>query len=523
MKKTIAISCLMIFVSFSQTQAQQDYRRISKAQLIDKIKGAWAGQMIGVAYGAPVEFRSNGKIIKDNLRGYENWTPDRLDNALSQDDVYVDVTFASVLDSLGLDATIAQFGEAFKKSRYALFHANAQARQNLNAGIPAGLSGSPKYNIHANDIDFQIESDFIGSMAPGLPQATNRFCNTVGRIMNYGDGLYGGMFIAGMYAAAFFENDPAEVVRKGLACIPAESKYAAVIRDVLQGAAHNPEDWTKTWQIIEDKWDRTDVCPGGVLKPFNIDASINGAYVAMGLLYGNKDLEKTMQIAVRCGQDADCNGSSAAGILGTILGIEHIPQKYKSHLPAIADKKFNNTNYSYNDIVSSTVKRACQVIQAAGGHVSEDYILVPFQKPKAPELEQWTMGKPNKIIPAKASAWHWTGLWNDKKDVVEWSNWYEGKTAQTPHDQEAQLTFTGTAVLLMGINSPSGGRADVYIDRKKVGMIDAWVPEDTHNDALWHIYGLENTSHTLTIKVRKDADNRSKGHEIEILAAATYQ
>ena len=36
------------------------------------------------------------------------------------------------------------------------------------------MSGHPKYNIHANDIDFQIEADFIGLMSPGLPQESNR-------------------------------------------------------------------------------------------------------------------------------------------------------------------------------------------------------------------------------------------------------------------------------------------------------------------------------------------------------------
>ena len=29
------------------------------------------------------------------------------------------------------------------------------------------MSGHPDYNVHANDIDFQIESDFIGLMTPG--------------------------------------------------------------------------------------------------------------------------------------------------------------------------------------------------------------------------------------------------------------------------------------------------------------------------------------------------------------------
>ena len=71
----------------------------------------------------------------------------------------------------GLDATTEQYGEAFRTSKYQLWHANAAARRLLDRGIKAPLSGHPKYNVHANDIDFQIESDFIGLMTPGLPQA----------------------------------------------------------------------------------------------------------------------------------------------------------------------------------------------------------------------------------------------------------------------------------------------------------------------------------------------------------------
>ena len=94
----------------------------------------------------------------------------------------------------------------------------------LNQGIKAPLSGHPKYNFHANDIDFQIEADFIGLMCPGLPRESNKYCDRVGRVMNYGDGLYGGMFVCGMYSAAFFESDPRKVVEAGLACIPREER-----------------------------------------------------------------------------------------------------------------------------------------------------------------------------------------------------------------------------------------------------------------------------------------------------------
>ena len=39
------------------TAAAPGEREISLADLRDKIEGGWAGQMIGVSFGAPTEFR----------------------------------------------------------------------------------------------------------------------------------------------------------------------------------------------------------------------------------------------------------------------------------------------------------------------------------------------------------------------------------------------------------------------------------------------------------------------------------
>src|SRR5262245_51912908 len=240
-------------------QRNDSPRKISRSILEDKIRGGWAGQMIGVSYGAPTEFRSNGKIIEGNLNGYLDWKVERNTNAITQDDLYVEMTFAEVMDRIGLNATTEQYGEAFKNSKYRLWHANASARRWLNQGVKAPWSGHPKYNLHANDIDFQIEADFIGMMTPGLPREANKYADRVGRVMNYGDGLYGGMFVSGMYAAAFFESDPRKVVEAGLASIPAESGYAKLVRDLLDwskqippepsGAESSNEAWKKAWQM----------------------------------------------------------------------------------------------------------------------------------------------------------------------------------------------------------------------------------------------------------------------------------
>jgi len=484
-------------------------RHLTRAVLQDKIKGGWAGQMIGVSYGAPTEFRAQGKILEGELK----WSPDRVENSIHQDDLYVEMTMAAVMDRLGLAATCEQFGEAFKDSKYGLWHANAAARRALNQGIKAPMSGHPRYNVHANDIDFQIEADFIGLMTPGLPRESDRFCDRVGRVMNYGDGLYGGMFVCGMYSAAFFENDPRKVVEAGLACIPARSTYAQLVRDLLAWSAQYPGDWRKVWQMVEDKWDKDDPCPDGALQPFNIDAKLNGAYIALGLVFGNGDFLKTMEIATRCGQDSDCNPSSAAGVLGVMLGYSRIPEEFKAGIGAIADTKFEFTDYSFNTICRFSLKSALDLIDKNGGQVTGDEITIPYQAPKPPKLEQWDPGIPDRKIGAKDSAWTWTGNWTEDK----------GAMLCRGAGGESTLKFNGVAVVLMGRLSQEGGRADVYLDGKKAGVADAYIVPNTHDDALWHTYGLKPGAHTVKIVTTGAADSRSKGQTVAIERAVVYR
>lgn len=491
-------------------------RRLSCAALEDKIRGGWAGQMIGVSFGAPTEFRFKGRTIDGSIA----WKPENVANAIDQDDLYVEMTFAEVMDRLGLDATTEQYGEMFKDSQYDLWHANAGARRLLNHGIKAPWSGHPKYNAHANDIDFQIESDFIGLMTPGLPQEANKYADRVGRVMNYGDGLYGGMFFGGMYAAAFFESDPRKVVEAGLASIPAGSGYAKVVREVLAWSARHPDDWKQTWRLVTDKWDRDDPCPDGALDSFNIDARLNGAYVALGLLYGRGDFARTLDVSTRAGQDSDCNPSSAAGILGVILGYERIPDEWKGGINRLAATKFRFTRYSFDEITQSTLKRALKVIEGAGGRVTPTEVLVPRQAPLAPALEQWLVDPPTARIAFGEPAWAWSGAWSDAKED-ERSPASTTKATEAA-GAEATLRFRGTGVTVAGRCSTQGGRADVYVDGEKVGEIDAYVPPRTHDNDYWHVTGLKSGPHTLRIVTRADKDRRSTGSQIGIERAVIY-
>ncbi|MGQ9576298.1 MAG: ADP-ribosylglycohydrolase family protein [Thermoguttaceae bacterium] len=372
-----------------------ELRRLPLRQYRDKMAAGWIGQMAGVGWGGPTEFRYVGQIIPENEM--PAWKPEMI-NQFHQDDLYVEMTFLRTLEQYGLDCSIRQAGIDFANSGYPLWHANRAGRDNLRAGIAPPDSGHPKFNAHADDIDYQIEADFSGLIAPGMPNTVIELGEKFGRLMNYGDGLYGGQFVGGMYAAAFFESEPVRLVEAGLRCIPENSQYAECIRDVLQWYRQEPEAWQKTWQKIEAKYNldplyRRASCMKG---KGNIDAKINGAYIVMGLLYGKGDLDQTIIISTRCGQDSDCNPSSAAGVIFTTVGMTRLPQKFTSAL----DRKtvFSHTAYDVDRLLAVSEKLARQAVVRAGGRIEQDpdqgeVFVIPVQQPKPSRLEQcWEPG-----------------------------------------------------------------------------------------------------------------------------------
>ena len=377
--------------------AGRNTRQISVHEYVDRMKAGWIGQMAGVGWGGPTEFRYKGAIIPDDAM--PQWKPSLI-NQFKQDDIYVEMTFLRTLELHGFDVSIRQAGIDFANSGYALWHANRAGRDNLRVGIAPPDSGHPQFNKHADDIDYQIEADYAGLIAPGMPNVAIQLGEKFGRLMNYGDGLYGGQFIGGMYAEAFFETDMVKIIEAGLRCIPGGSQYHECISDVLRWYREYPDDWTKTWQLVNEKYHLNEAyrrfsCSGATGE-FNIDAKINGAYIVMGLLYGEGDLDKTIIISTRCGQDSDCNPSNAGGILFTTIGFKRLPEKFKIALDPWG--KFSHTPYDFPTLVRVCEELAREAVVNCGGKVKTDdegneCLVIPVQKPRPTALEQcWAPG-----------------------------------------------------------------------------------------------------------------------------------
>ncbi|NLH16683.1 MAG: ADP-ribosylglycohydrolase family protein [Phycisphaerae bacterium] len=393
MRKMVMMA-MLVGIWVTSTGAAE-FRKLPVSQFVDKMKAGWIGQMAGVGWGGPTEFHWQGKI--GPASEMPQWKPEMI-NQFGQDDIYVEMTFLRTLELYGMDVSIRQAGIDFANSGYPLWHANKAGRDNLRKGIAPPDSGHPQFNSHADDIDYQIEADYAGLIAPGLPNVAIELGETFGRLMNYGDGLYGGQFMGGMYAEAFFETDCIRLVEAGLACIPDKSQYAECIRDVLAWYKANPNDWENCWQKIENKYQknpdyRKASCDKG---NFNIDAKINGAYIVVGLLFGNGDLDKTIIISTRCGQDSDCNPSSAAGILATTIGYAKLPDKFKSALNM--ESKFSHTPYNFPTLIAVCEKLVRQSVVRRGGKIEKDaagneVFVLPIETPKPSRFEQcWEPG-----------------------------------------------------------------------------------------------------------------------------------
>ncbi|MFP4057763.1 MAG: ADP-ribosylglycohydrolase family protein [Candidatus Brocadiia bacterium] len=383
---------LTVIVAWACAGGAGEFRRLPVADYLDKMKAGWVGQMVGVGWGGPTEFKFKGTLMPADRM--PQWHPRRV-NQFRQDDIYVEMTFLRSLEVHGLDVSRRQAGIDFANSAYPLWHANRAGRDNLRRGIAPPDSGHPKFNRHADDIDYQIEADYSGLIAPGLPGVAVELGEKFGRLMNYGDGLYGGQFVGGMYAEAFFEAEPRALVEAGLACIPAQSQYAECIRDVLRWHRQHPDDWEKTWELVNQKYHldpayRRFSC-SGPKGAFNIDAKINGAYIVMGLLYGQRDPDKTIIISTRCGQDSDCNPSNAGGVLFTTIGFRDLPARFTSALDP--QRTFSHTPYTFPRLLEVCEGLARQAVERAGGRVEKDaegreVFVIPVRQPRPSKLVQ---------------------------------------------------------------------------------------------------------------------------------------
>ena len=521
--------------------------KLSKKELRNKVLGAWVGKSYGAMMGEPMEFHAQGEIYEGSLDIQPEAPTTWLYN---EDDLYTNMAFLEIMRDKGLNASQSDFADVFRNSNFMLWHANGQARQNLLEGILPGLSGHPFYNPHADDIDFQIECDFIGIVSPGLSEAALEIADKVGHLMNYGDGYYAGAFLTALYSYAYIETDRVKMIQMALKAIPVESNYAKIIKDILAWYAEEPKNWRATWQKVEDKWNY-DLCPWAKSDPlplqsdiitdsFNIQGHFNGAYILLGLLYGEGDYLKAISICTRCGQDTDSNVANCGGIMGVMLGNAALPETVHVELAPFMDRNYHFTSLSINSATELSCKLALENIEIHNGQITDEDITLSVQeakhkgpcevsfpgfsfvdiytiKPKiSPELKLHGDWK-HPTFTNKSTA---TIEAEEEKDID-----IEFLSSENPGDY-LETSFAGTCIYVQGNLHENSGILEAYVDGELKQKRDMYIRKiwNGHRQAtaVW-ITGLTDEQHLLRVVVTGSKNPAATGTEIQLGRVISYR
>jgi hypothetical protein len=310
--------------------------------------------------------------------------------------------------------------------------------------------------------------------------------------MNYGDGWYGGVYIGAMYSLAYVCNDIPTIVCEALRTIPEGTKFHSTISDVIAFWKKNPRDWKQCWFEVTNRHANDVGCPEGVWNGFNIDATINAAFVVIGLLYGEGDFARTMDISTRCGNDSDCNPASAAGILGVMYGYDAIPDEWKRGAERIKDIPFPYTSLSLEQVC-----RANYDLVMESNETGDDCILFKMEEPQAVQFEQ-----------------SFEGIKPVEKRVLK-------KAFTTSVD----LRFHGNSIVVEGSVRKTGHADDSYVasitallDGTEVEKFSMPIDYITRKYEIFSSYCFPSGDHTLTLRL----DNPHPDYEIYASEMVVY-
>ena len=299
-------------------------------EYLKKVYAAWLGKVIGVRLGSPVENWTSDQIMAKYPKE-EGYLVD-YDIYASDDDTNGPLFFVrALLDNETIDAeTIGNTFLNYLQEYKGFFwwggvgvSTEHTAYENLKKGIKAPLSGSREVNglTMAEQIGGQIFSDCWGYVAGYDADRAKKLAAMASSVTHDGNGIQGGIFVAVAITLAMQRNDIHEVIEETLTYLNKDMEYYKVARDILSFYEENKDDYRKCLKYIQTNY-------GYDKYPGVCHIIPNMALMIMAMSYGDNDFDKTLIILNRCGWDTDCNVGNVGSIMGALLGLEGISEKW---------------------------------------------------------------------------------------------------------------------------------------------------------------------------------------------------
>lgn len=327
-------------------------KQINSKEYYAKVLGSWLGRVAGDFVGAPVELRDFKYI--ERRYGEITYYPKKINLNYVNDDEMYEIIALLALEKYGLDLTakdIALEWLNLLKYERAVFTAEKVAFNNIKSNIlppESGISNNPYFDF----IGAQMRADIWGQITPGYPELAKKYAEMDASISHSGIGIEGEIFVAVIISHAFFEKDIRKIIEQSLSYLPKEdeSLYTKTVKKSISIYEQNPHNFRKARYILIDEYwiplkeklinkepnpetERAKILKG---KESEVHVLPNIGIIILSLLYGAQDeydpLGKSICTAAMMGYDTDCNCGNIGAIMGTQLGVDKIPSKWKEPL-----------------------------------------------------------------------------------------------------------------------------------------------------------------------------------------------
>lgn len=323
-----------------------------------RIYASWLGKLIGIRLGAPIE-NWLGKDVRKMYHPIKEYTVDYGQFA-ADDDANGPLFFVGVMEDKDLDTVTVQDMQEHLLNvvpdHNGFFwwggkgiSTEETAWQNLMDGIDAPESGSIRKNgkAIAEQIGGQIFSDCWGYITLGHVKDAVRLASMMASVTHDGDGIEGAKFVAACIALAWKENDIETIILKAKTYLNKKSRYYALIEEIYDFYKNN-NDSDACLAYIEEKHSYENYDGACHILP-------NTAIMLYGMLYGHNDFDETMRLIAEAGRDTDCNLGNVGSIMGMMLGLDGINEKW---ITPFNDSLLSSSSYGFKNIstISGTAR-----------------------------------------------------------------------------------------------------------------------------------------------------------------------
>ena len=290
---------------------------------LEKVYAGWLGKVIGVRHGAPVEGWSHDDIMRI-FPGKQGFLLD-VDIFEPDDDINGPLFFLRALED-------ERSGEDISPLSMAKAWTNYSPYEHGFFWWPGYGKPTPYHMIERGDavlehagekpgegLGARIFSDTWGLVAPGNPALAVKLIKKalLANAAPGGAAQDAAVLQVVLISLAFQAHDAQSLLAAALSHIPDNGDISRMARDILTLYRADPSDPEAGRLRIVENW-------SAPKYPGMFHAVSNTAYILLGLLYGEGDMKRGLDLCTRCGLDTDCNSGNLGAILGVLGGLASI-------------------------------------------------------------------------------------------------------------------------------------------------------------------------------------------------------